>query len=204
MGARVTSEDVGRARPLRVCVTGAECTGKTTLANTLGSYLGAPVVHEAVRGYFAEKAAQGDANVYAADLVRAVELQTAVEDAAPKDVPLLILDTDVYTVAIWQRRYFEQRNQGLGEISKERQLNPATCIDLYVLCGPEIPFEHDSVRGSDVERARMHTLFVEALTTSGRRFVVVEGSVQERCTRAVAEIEKLAAEQSRLELRTKT
>jgi len=197
------TDDLERMRPLRVCVTGAECTGKTTLANTLGSYLSVPVVHESVREYFAEKAAQGDATVYAADLVHAVEIQAHTEDTAPQDVPLLILDTDVYTVAIWQQRYFEHRYHELEQLAEQRQREPATCIDLYLLCGPNIPFEHDSVRGSDEERLRMHEVFVEAFENGERRFIQVEGSVDERCTRAVDEIEKIAAEQSRQELRAR-
>src|SRR5512139_2533031 len=105
------------SRPLRVCVTGAECTGKTTLAEALGRTFSAPVVHESVREYFAEKARRGDPSVYAADIVRIVDIQIATEGQAPTDVPLVVFDTDVFTIEIWQTRYFGDRFVDLHKLA---------------------------------------------------------------------------------------
>ena len=174
-----------QTRPFRVCVTGAECTGKTSLANALGRALDAPVVHEVARDYFAEKAERGDRSVYASDIVRVVDLQREVEAHAPTEVPLVIFDTDVLTTAIWQTRYFGERNIELLKLAHERQSSEATRMDVYLLCEPDIPFEHDCVRGSSEERDHMHTLFHERLTAEGWPFVRIKGTFDERLASAL-------------------
>lgn len=177
-------------RPLRICVTGAECTGKTTLAEELGHRLGAPVMHESVRAYFAEKAKAGDASVYAGDIVRIVDMQVRTEERAPHDAPLVILDTDVFTIAIWHERWLGRRYEELDRLAERRQASPDSHVDLYVLAGADIPFVYDGVRGSEEERAEMQPLFRQRLRDTGRDFVEVSGSVAERCEQVLSELHR--------------
>ncbi|HSK48069.1 MAG TPA: ATP-binding protein, partial [Coriobacteriia bacterium] len=169
--------DSAHPRPLRVCVTGAECTGKTTLAEALGARLSVPVIHETVRDYFAEKARRGDASVYASDILHVVATQAETEDRAPLGSPLLVLDTDVFTIAVWAQRYLTHRPTEIFELAARRQRG-SSCIDLYLLTAPDLPFEHDGVRGSHESRDQMHEVFAEELAHSGRRYVEVYGDVQ--------------------------
>lgn len=182
--------DPSRARPFRVCITGAECTGKTTLARALGERLGAPVVFESVRDYFAEKARLGDATVFASDIVRVVDLQVRTEQRAPTDVPVAVYDTDVFTIAIWHERYLGRRMHELDDFVAER-FETQDAMDLYVLANPDAPFVHDCVRGSGEDRERMHQEFLRALAAAGRHFIVVGGALEERVEAVLEELDRM-------------
>lgn len=174
-----------RKRPFRICITGAECTGKTALARALAEDLGVPLVEEAVRDYFAAKIENGDPNIFVSDVLRAVDLQSQAEDSAPIDVPLLVLDTDVFTIDVWHERIIGRRIAELDELVEFRQASDKR-IDLYLLAAPDIPFIFDSLRASEAFRTEMHEVFRRRLAGSGRRFIEVEGTLEERVAQGKA------------------
>lgn len=175
---------------LRICVTGAECTGKTTLARALAETLGVPLVPELVRDYFTDKARTGDATVFASDIIHAVELQRDAEQSAPADAPVVVLDTDLFTIAVWQRLYLGDRFKELEEmVERERLRTDRT--DFYVLASPDIPFEHDGVRGAQAARDQMHPVFKAELERTGRRYVTVTGSVEQRLEQVLAALQEI-------------
>jgi nicotinamide riboside kinase len=178
---------------MRICVTGAECTGKTSLALALGERLDAAVVREAVDDYFMAKAETGDVNVFAADIVRAVEIQTATEASAPQDRPIIIFDTDLFTIGVWCQRYLGRPFRDLDDAVRRRQ-DSDDRIDLFVLTAPDIPFEHNAIRGSAEERDVMHAVFQRALAASGYRYIEVYGTTAERCAQVVSALQLLAAD----------
>ena len=156
---------------LRVCTTGAECTGKTTLARALGEALGAPVVEEFSRGYFAEKLTRGDASVFPGDIVRVIAEQSRREDAVAQVAgPLMICDTDIFTVAIWHERYLGGRRPEIDQLARMR-IEQGAGMDLYLLCLPDFPFAPDEVRTGEPLRTSMHEVFVERLEESGVPFI---------------------------------
>ena len=150
---------------------------------------------EAVDDYFASKAATGDVNVFAADIVRAVEIQQQTEASAPTDHPLVVFDTDLFTIAVWCERYFGRRFRELDERVRQRQESDRR-MDLFVLASPDIPFEHNAMRGSEEEREVMHGVFARALAESGDAYVEVYGSVGERCAQVMSALELLSASAS--------
>lgn len=170
--------------PVRVCITGAECTGKTTLAQALGRHYGAPVLLERGRAYFTEKADRGDATVFTGDIINVVDLQVRLEDSAPLNVPLVLLDTDVFTIAVWHERYASRRLPELDRLARVRQSTDAR-IDLYLLLTPDIPFVHDGVRTSEAHRDEMHEIFRHELVRTGRRFIEISGEFDARFAQAV-------------------
>lgn len=173
---------------LRICVTGAECTGKTTLAEALGEVLGVPVVHEHVREYFTEKARRGDVNVFASDVVNAVELQLQAEETAPTDAPIVVLDTDLFTIAVWQKRYLGDHYADLEALVAEAYRREGRA-DLHVLASPDIPFEHDGVRTSQGMRDEMHERFRAELERTERRYIEVSGSVSARLEQVLSALD---------------
>ncbi len=183
-----------RTRPFRLCVTGAECTGKSALAEALAEELGAPLVREAVRAYFEQKVELGDPNVFVGDVLRVVDLQVQREDAAPNDVPLLVLDTDVFTIDVWHERVVGRRIAELSQLVDFRQASDRR-IDLYVLAKPDIPFVFDRLRSGEALRREMHEIFKHRLAESGRRFIEVGGDIDERIAQSTAALSRaLAAE----------
>ena len=69
-------------------------------------------------------------------------------------------------------------------------------MDLFVLASPDIPFEHNAIRGSEEEREVMHRVFARALAESGDPYVEVYGSVGERCAQVMSALELLSASAS--------
>ena len=90
-------------RPLRVVVTGSECTGKTTLARALASRFGAPWVPEFCRGYQDARGAPLDAS----DVEPIARGQIAEADEAESRARrLLVLDTDLVSTVVYARHYY--------------------------------------------------------------------------------------------------
>jgi len=176
---------------LRVCITGVECTGKTTLAHSLGEHFGAPVVEEFGRAYFAEKLARGDATVFPGDLVRVIAEQSRREDVAARNASeLMICDTDVFTVAIWHERYLGGRRPEIDQLA-EMRTDQGAGMDLYLLCLPDFPFVPDAVRTGEPLRTAMHQVFVERLEATNRRYVTISGTPEQRAATAVEAVRSL-------------
>lgn len=178
--------------PLRVCVTGAECTGKTTLAMALARHYAAPIVREYCRDYFTEKLATGDPRVNTADIVRITAEQARREDnAAMWSGPVIICDTDVFTVTTWSPLYLHERMKPeLDELVAQRRRD-GKGIDLYLLCAPDIPFEVDGLRTGGQLRTEMHPVFLERLSERRLPFVEVSGNQSKRFANAVRAIDRM-------------
>jgi len=176
---------------LRVCVTGVECTGKTTLAEGLGEHFGAPVVPEFGREYFASKLERGDATVFPGDLVRVIAEQSRREDTTARMADqLMICDTDVFTVAVWHERYLGGRRPEIDQLADMRREQGAG-IDLYLLCLPDFAFVPDDVRTGEPLRTAMHEVFIERLVQTDRRFLPVGGTIEVRLAVSIEAISNL-------------
>ncbi|MBI5440317.1 MAG: ATP-binding protein [Deltaproteobacteria bacterium] len=141
-------------RPLRVVVTGSECTGKTTLARALASRFGAPWVPEFCRGYQDAKEAPLDAS----DVEPIARGQIAETGAAEaRATNLLVLDTDLLSTVVYARHYYGSCPAWIEEAARERR------ADLYLLCAFDLPWETDSQRDRGDRREDMHRLFEQAL-----------------------------------------
>lgn len=178
--------------PLRICVTGAECTGKTTLAMALARHYSAPIVREYCRDYFSEKLACGDASVHTADIVRITTEQARREDAAAMwSGPLIICDTDVFTVTTWSPLYLHERMKPeLDAMVTQRRLD-GRGIDLYLLCSPDIPFQVDGLRTGGQLRKEMHPVFLERLGEKQLPFVEVSGKPSKRFADSLKAIDRM-------------
>lgn len=170
-------------RPLRVVVTGSECTGKTTLAGALSARFGVGVVPEFSRLYAATKLSP----LSGEDVEPIARGQMAREDAAMDGEPsLLILDTDLVSTVLYARHYYGSCPEWIERSARARQ------GDLYLLCCPDVPWVGDGIRDRGDRREEMHGLFEALLRELSIAWCPIQGAWREREESAVRAVRSLS------------
>ncbi len=167
---------------LRVCVVGAESTGKTTLCERLGKHYGGEFVAEYGRAYTEARYSRGETGPWAQhEFEHIAREQARLEELAAIGAEnVLICDTDSLSTALWHEHY-------LGERAPDWQI--PNRIGLYLLSGLDVPFEPDAIREGAETREHMHARLIEELEKTGVRVVEVTGSPEERESAAIAAID---------------
>jgi len=163
--------------PLRVCLIGPECTGKTTLAGQLAEHFNAPWVPEFAREY----ALRVDRPLTVDDVEPIARGQMALEDAASND-ELVILDTDLISTVVYATHYYGQCPAWIEEAARERK------ADLYLLTDIDVPFIADSLRDSAAPRETLYEKFAETLKNYDANVVPITG---ERLAAAITQLNSL-------------
>jgi NadR type nicotinamide-nucleotide adenylyltransferase len=162
--------------PRRICLTGPECTGKTTLAERLGRELNAAYVAEYAREY----AEAHDNALTAADVEPIARGQIANEDAA-RHADRVILDTDLISTVVYARHYYGSCPSWIEDEARRRR------ADLYLLMDTDLAWVADPARdtGGDA-REDLFDAFRCALEEFETTWVIVSGEGEERCAQALA------------------
>mgnify|MGYP003393450042 CR=1 FL=1 len=169
----------------RIVVLGAESTGTTTLAKTLAEHYKTVWVPEYGRLY-SEGRLQSGEKWKSEEFVTIARAQAELEDAlAEQSNGIVICDTDPFATGIWHERYMGSRSLNVERVSTYRK------YDLYIVTSDEIPFEQDGTRDGEHIRHDMHKLFIKRLEETGRKYVLVTGTREERLAQAVAAISAL-------------
>jgi len=165
----------------RLVITGAESTGKSTLATNLARHYGEPCSIEFVRSYVDNLTRE----LKATDLEAIARGQVAVEDAATSTARhFSIHDTNLLSSIIYADYYFQTTINWVNEAFTHRN------YDLYLLCMPDIPWVADAgQRESPQLRDQMHGLFQAQLDELRLPYVEISGSRDERLTQAIQAIE---------------
>lgn len=172
----------------RVCVVGAESTGKTTLVRAMSERHATKGVGEFGRDYtIAKKDAGTNDHWTTEDFVRIAEEQQRLEDEAAIGAgPLFFCDTDAMTTGLWHERYQGCSSKVVDGLGRMRT------YDLFVLCDTDIPWERDEIRLGTDTRSAMHLRFVEVLSTGrSEPWIIVSGSVKQRMAAVDGEIARL-------------
>lgn len=170
----------------RVVLNGAESTGKTTLAAALAARLETVWVPECGRTYWEGRRYRRDQSWEAAEFVRIVEQQAALEDALARlSRCVLFADTDALASAVWAERYLGQLPDAL--------LAMAACRapDLTLICAPDLRWVQDGTRESQGERLAMHHRTIALCEQLGRRWTCIEGQGDQRLQQALTAVEPL-------------
>lgn len=169
----------------RVCVAGAESTGKTTLCERLARHYGTYRVDEYGRDYTLAKARAGNLGAWSADEFYHIAFeQQRQEDAWARCAdPVLICDTDMLATKIWFEFYLGSEPMRWPEASSP--------IGLYLIPFPDVPFVADEIREGEHRRYWMHERFEQVLAKNGHRFVILRGTYDERAEQAIAAIDDL-------------
>jgi HTH-type transcriptional regulator, transcriptional repressor of NAD biosynthesis genes len=163
----------------RVCILGAESTGKTTLARRLAALYSTVWNPEYGRPY--TLIGRPDEAAWTSwEFTHIARMQCWYEDFLAETANrVLFTDTDAFTTAVFHEVY-------LG--------TPATAFDdlvgreysLLVVCALDVPWRHDGIRAFEAQRLWMHERYVEHARENGAPWLVAEGTVEQRL-RAVAD-----------------
>jgi NadR type nicotinamide-nucleotide adenylyltransferase len=168
------------ARPFRVCLTGAESTGKSELATELARHFSAPLVPEYSRRYALARAVE----LTYSDVGPIARGQVEAEDhLGAKATDLLILDTDLVSTVVYSRHHFGACPEWVEALAKSR------LADLYLLMDIDVPWVWDPVRDSRDTRHMLHDDFRSALEEYGATWTMISGNWEERLRRAIDAID---------------
>jgi nicotinamide riboside kinase len=156
------------AERVRICVTGPESTGKTTLAARLAEWAHGDLVPEASRLY-AERQRR---DLSASDVTPIAREHIVLADAARGSV--VVLDTDLLSTVIYARHYYGAAPGWIVPAERARR------ADLYLLCDVDVPWIPDGVRDRPQSRDAMFALFRDALVRRRVATVLIRGDWERR------------------------
>ncbi len=157
-----------------IALTGAESTGKTTLARALAGVLPARLVTEASRDLLAPGTDYGIEDVLA--IAREQHRREMVALQATRG--RVVADTDLLVIRIWLQERFQVWPSELAALW-DRQSPRA-----WILTAPDIPWEPDPLRVNPHDRERLHGLYRQHLAGGQTPWIEVAGSVESRLQQA--------------------
>lgn len=168
----------------RIVVTGAECTGKSTLTQALSGYYGEPWTPEYVRDYVNRVKRE----LTPADLEPIARGQIVAEDACLANAKRFALhDTNLLSSIIYANHYFGTVINWVNEAFLSRDYT------LYLLCTPDsIDWQDDAgQRDSPFARTELQAKFRESLTKLQLPHVELCGDQTARLAQAIKAIDTL-------------
>lgn len=164
-----------------VALLGAECTGKSTLAEALAARFAAGLVTEYLREWcdtHGRTPQQHEQAHIADEQVRRIE-------AAAREQALVICDTTPLITALCSEHYFDDPSLTAEALAFQRR------CDLTLLCAPDLPWQADGfLRDGPGVRAAFDARLRSALTTAGIAWVDVRGADGERLATAIAALQR--------------
>ncbi len=170
-------------RPVRVVVTGSECTGKTTLAEALAGHYGTAAIPEYARRFVDEQRRAPNASDVETIARGQLELEASL---ATSTQGILVLDTDLLSTVVYSRHYYGDCPSWIEDSLRAR---PA---DLYLLCDIDVPWVPDGdQRDRSDRREEMQQLFRQALLDRDLDFIEIRGDHENRLDQAIEAIDEL-------------
>jgi NadR type nicotinamide-nucleotide adenylyltransferase len=168
----------------RVCLLGAESTGKTTLAKALAERFGTVWNPEYGRPY-TQIGRPPDAPWTSWEFTHIARIQCWYEDfLAGLARNVLFTDTDAFTTAVFHEVY-------LGTPATEFDELVRRPYDLFLLCGLDAPWRHDGVREFESQRRWMHERYLDRVRESGTPWLLLEGPLEQRLDAAAGAVERM-------------
>lgn len=167
---------------MRIIITGAESSGKSTLARQLGERHNLPYALEFARIYLEKNGPKYDLDLLK-EMAR-LHLIYQREQVQPS-APLGIFDTDLINYKIWSEEVFGHCPE---EIIRGIQLETS---HLYLLCAPDLPWEPDPLRENPTDRDRLFERHLCEIQNLGRPYKIIRGCGVERLANAEAALKKL-------------
>ena len=156
-----------------IVFTGPESSGKTTIASKLASYFQCPLVEEYAREYLTINGPLYDHQ----DFIYISRSQYDKILNALKQFPLVIFDTDITTLLIWEMIKFKQISPWLKEAWQNEN------FDLIFLCKPDFPWKSDPLRENEFDQYNIFSQYLAKLLEQGQPFYIISGPTEDRMTK---------------------
>jgi len=170
----------------RVCLLGAESTGKTTLARALAAEYDTVWNPEFGRPY-TEIGRDPDAPWTSDEFTHIARIQCWYEDTLARSArDVIFCDTDAFTTALFHQVYLGDPTHAFDDLLERH-------YHLYFVCGIEVPWKHDGVREFEEQRHWMHERYLERAAASGSPWVLVEGPQAARLQESSSAVDQLLA-----------
>ena len=168
----------------RVCLLGAESTGKTTLAGSLAGAYGTLWNPEYGRVY-TEVGRERGAAWKSWEFTHIARVHCWYEDfLAVFARRVLFCDTDAFTTAVFHEAYLGSAASGFEVLAARR-------YDLYLVCGLDVPFAHDGLRDLEEQRQWMNERLLEHARDSGSPWLLLKGLPDVRLDAAADAVDSL-------------
>lgn len=166
-----------------VALLGAECTGKSTLAEALAANFDAGLVTEYLREWCDT---HGRTPLQHEQAHIAAEQAVRIEAAARRHA-LVFCDTTPLITALCSQHYFNDDSLLANALAFQRR------CDLTLLCAPDLPWQPDGIQRDGPEvRARFDTRLRDALAGAGLRWVDIQGDPAPRLAQALQALQALS------------
>ena len=175
------------ANYVKAVLFGPESTGKTTLAKRLAAHYNTYWVEEYMREYLQKKWDEKKQVCTPEDLIPIAEGQMAAENRLSRSAnKVLFCDTNLLELKVYSEAYY---NGFCDPELHKHALN--NWYDIYFLTNIDAPWVKDDLRDKPHDREGMFERFKSTLLLYERPFVILEGSEEQRFTKAVSVINKL-------------
>ena len=166
----------------KVVITGAESSGKSTLAADLSDSFKVPLVQEYSRIYLSNlnKAYQFED----LDIIAKQQLQLEKQASLTND-SFIICDTGLLVLKIWSEYKYGNLAPYIAD-----QWDIYEC-DLFILPHYDIPYEQDPLRENPDDRHILFQLYQDILEQNGLKYLIVDGTIAERTAKAQKAIKAL-------------
>jgi len=171
----------------RVCLLGAESTGKSTLARALAERFETTWNPEYGRPY-TQIGRESGAPWTSWEFTHIARIHCWYEDfLAGLANRVLFSDTDAFTTALFHEVYLGTRATAFDELVQRR-------YDLFVVCGLDVPWRRDGLREFEAQRRSMHERYLSRARDSGSPWLLVEGPRERRLEAAAGAVDTLLAD----------
>ena len=161
-----------------IAITGAESTGKSTLAEQLGQHYKVPFEPEFARDYVREIGNRYTFSDVEFIARKQIEQYNKLVQAGHK---LVILDTWLLITKVWFDVVFKKVPDWVEESIRN------TPVDLFLVCDTDLPWVADDVReNGGEERLKLQTRYLNEIKNYGFQYKIISGAAAERTQNAIS------------------
>lgn len=161
---------------IKIVLTGAESTGKSTLAQSLSEQFNGIYIPELARSYIENL----QRKYTYTDIEKIARLQIEIEKELYKQQQIFFFDTWLIITKVWFDFVYGKHPEWLHHaISKSN-------IGLFIVCDIDIPWMEDPVRENGGEnRQKLHNIYISELEAYNFNYKIVSGNENNRLQNAI-------------------